>query len=113
MSMAKHGQTSADEHEFARAELRVDQPHASQPGVPHTSGERGTLQLVGVGIAAEAIGITTAVENSLEQLREHAAQLSDRLQAEQSQLDRREETLAAREADLDAKWENARAWLDE
>ncbi len=66
-----------------------------------------------VGPRAEVAEAGATVEHSLEQLREQAAQLADRLQSEQHTLDRREQAVAAQEADLEAKWQNARHWLEE
>ena len=100
---------SQDISAFSKAEMRIDPPHAFNRGIVHRSPEQSESQLVGV--QADEVGV--GVEHSLEQLREHAAQLADRLQSEQTVLDRRQSTLAAQEADLDAKWHNARQWLTE
>ena len=103
---AQHAQTGA---------LRVDQPHPGQPGDPHTVAERREVRLAAGAGGAEVAPADEAptVAHSLEQLREHAAQLSDRLSEQQSELDRRESQLTAQEADLDARLQNARGWLEE
>ena len=98
------------------AEMRVDQPHALKPALGGASGARNVPAPVGVAAAPaafDASAVSAKVEHSLEQLREHAAQLADRLQSEQTLLDRRERTIAAQEADLEAKWGNARQWMSE
>lgn len=114
--MSSHDEPrGVDSSNFA-AEMRIDQPHALQPGLPHTAAPRSAPQPVGVAAeldAAESNAVATRVEHSLEQLREHAAQLADRLQSEQSALERRDRALVAQEADLDAKWQNARQWFAE
>jgi chromosome segregation ATPase len=112
--MSNLSQPSPDASGFSKGELRVDQPHGISR-VSHRSAEPGVPQLVGasVEVAAEAGDVGFRVEHSLEQLREHAAQLADRLQSEQGELDRRQHLLAAQEADLEAKWQNARQWLAE
>src|SRR6185295_11922504 len=104
----KSDSKSRDAAGFPKADLRIDQPHAH--GAAHLQSAGPAVQLVGAGVA-ERSQSAGAVEHSLEQLREHAAQLADRLQLEQSELDRRQNALAAQEADLEAKWQNARQWL--
>src|SRR5439155_5484178 len=98
---------------FSKSEMRIDLPHAINRGAVHQTAERSAVELVGAAIEERAQAAGIGVEHSLEQLREHAAQLADRLQSEQTELDRRQSALAAQEADLDAKWQNARQWLDE
>src|SRR6478672_8783211 len=79
--------------------LRVDGPHEVLRSEPRAAGEHVALQLVGSGKMVEAAE-TATVDQSLEQLRAHAAQLADRLQAQRGDVDRRESDLAAKEADL-------------
>jgi hypothetical protein len=104
---------SQDVTSFSKGEIRIDQPHAINRGPAHRMAEGGGPQLVGVVAEEQPSVASVGVEHSLEQLREHAAQLADRLQSEQGELDRRQSALAAQEADLEAKWENARQWLAE
>jgi chromosome segregation ATPase len=96
-----------------RAERRIDQPHAIDRGASHLVQSRSAMQPVAAAVGEAASALETNVERSLEQLREHAAQLADRLQGEQGALDRREKELAAQAADLEAKWDTARQWLAE
>jgi len=107
--------TSAETPSFFAQEMRVDPPHAGPRRVLQPAGERVAASAVASGEAVDGPlnAATSIVEHSLEQLREHAAQLADRLQTEQSTLDRRHSELEAQEADLEAKWENARQWLAE
>ncbi len=98
---------------FFGGERRVDPPHAGPSRVHQAAGEHISVQPIGAELEAHAQSASSIVEHSLDQLREHAAQLADRLQVEQSALDRRQNELAAQEADLNAKWENARQWLAE
>src|SRR5215211_3244273 len=105
---------SSDGSGFLAGEIRIDEPHAGPRRVLKSAGERAVLQPVGAEAEAGATARgNNVLEQSLELLREHAAQLADRLQGEQAALDRRHSELEAQEADLAAKWENARQWLDE
>ena len=107
-------QGSSEGPGFLAGEFRVDQPHAAPRRVLQTTGERVALQPVGAVAESAAFSQgSSVVEQSLDLLREHAAQLADRLQGEQAALDRRHSDLAAQEADLEAKWESARQWLAE
>lgn len=113
--MSSHEQPCGDESREIVAEMRVDAAHPLKPS-NMLSLARGGGAAVSVGAQAESnesAAVGARVERSLEQLREHAAQLADRLQSEQSTLDRRERAIAAQEADLEAKWENARQWMGE
>lgn len=102
-------QSSSEGPGFLAGEIRIDQPHAAPRRVLQVAGERAALQPVGAVVGAAAFGQgSSVVEQSLDLLREHAAQLADRLQGEQAALDRRHSDLAAQEADLEAKWESAR-----
>jgi chromosome segregation ATPase len=102
----------SDESNFTASEMRIDQPHPVRRAPILKSHER-LAQPVAAGESAEPNAVAVGVEHSLELLREHAAQLADRLQSDQVALDRREAALAAQEADLEAKWQNARQWLAE
>src|ERR1700759_5434576 len=106
-------QNPSDGSGFLAGEMRVDPPHAGPRRIIHASGERGPLEPVAAQSEFQARSASSVVEHSLDQLREHAAQLADRLQGEQSAIDRRHNELANQEADLQAKWENARQWLAE
>src|SRR5690349_12783565 len=97
---------------FTKGEIRIDQAHVIKGGAARHSASHAAVELVGAAVEERSVAAGD-VEHSLEQLREHAAQLADRLQSEQSDLDRRQSALAAQEADLEAKWQNARQWLDE
>src|SRR4051812_28557145 len=109
--MSKRSQPHSQEVAgFSQGEMRIDPPHAVNRGTAHRSSEHGPPQLLGAVVEAPSKEIGIGVEHSLEQLREHAAQLADRLQSEQSELDRRHTALASQEADLEAKWQNARTW---
>ena len=107
-------QNPADGSAFLAGGMRIDPPHAGPLRRPlHVAGERLAMEPALVENDAYARSANSVVEHSLDQLREHAAQLADRLQGEQSAIDRRQSELAAQEADLEAKWENARQWLTE
>jgi chromosome segregation ATPase len=106
-------QDSADDPAFFAGEIRVDQPHSVPRRILGVVGERKALQPVASVGDLYASAASSVVEHSLDLLREHAAQLADRLQGEQTALDRRQNELAAQEADLEAKWESARQWLAE
>ena len=110
-SDAEH--SAAGELENRAGSLRIDQPHVMLRGEPHAPAERPPLQLVGAPQGSTPSEVGAGVERSLEQLREHAAQLAERLQAEQGTLERRATALASQEADLEAKWQGARQWLEE
>src|SRR5258708_38221278 len=111
--MSNQSQPSRDVAGFSRGEIRIDQPHGIIRGGVHRTSEPGAPQLVGAAVGAQENKVGSSVDHSLEQLREHAAQLADRLQSEQNELDRRQGALASQEADLEAKWQNARQWLAE
>ncbi len=115
--MTSDAEPRADAQRAQSGALRVDQPHPGQPGDPHTVAERREVRLAagtgGAEVAPEGDAPAPTVAHSLEQLREHAAQLSDRLSEQQSELDRRESQLTAQEADLEARLQNARGWLEE
>ena len=111
--MSNQSQPSRDVTGFSKSEIRIDQPHGIIRGGAHRTSEIGAPQLVGAAVGAHENEVGSSVDHSLEQLREHAAQLADRLQSEQSELDRRQGALASQEADLEAKWQNARQWLTE
>ena len=86
------------------APMRIDQPHCRGAVEPHAAVQRSAAASGQRASLSEAAShVSAGVEHSLEQLREHAAQLADRLQSEQGTLDRRESALAAKEADLEAK----------
>ncbi len=115
--MSNQSQPSREITSFSKGEIRIDQPHEIIRGsAANRAADYGAPQLVGVAVEAEvqeANAVGSRVEHSLDQLREHAAQLADRLQSEQGELDRRRNALVAQEADLEAKWQNARQWLTE
>src|SRR4029078_3170592 len=111
--MSNQSQPSRDVSGFSKGEIRIDQPHGIIRGGVHRSSEPGSPQLVGAAVEPHENQVGSSVDHSLEQLREHAAQLADRLQSEQTELDRRQGALASQEADLGAKWQNARDWLAE
>ena len=104
--------TSGDEPRSG--ERRFDAAHVINLGEPHLLPvEQPALQVVGIGQEIAAGGGASGLERSVEQLRAHAMQLADRLQSERDEVDERANQLAAREADLDAKFRNAQQWLDE
>src|SRR3972149_2593259 len=102
----------ADQSRAEPSELRIDPPHVIHRGDPHITAERHELQLAG-GAEASAAVRTASVERSVQQPREQATELADRLQNEREELDLRERQLAAQEADLEAKLRNARSWWEE
>lgn len=102
-----------NESAHLNSDVRIDQAHASKPKIIHAAARGSSVPAVVAGAPIEAESTSFEVEHSLEQLREHAAQLADRLQSEQTSLDRRERTIMAQEADLEAKWQNARQWMSE
>src|SRR3954451_16675130 len=111
--MSGQSQSPKEPGGFLKGEIRIDQAHVIKAsGSPHTL-DHGNAPLVGTAVEAAPRDVSIGVEQSLEQLREHAAQLADRLQAEQGDLDRRQSTLVAQEANLEAKWQNARQWFAE
>ena len=77
-----------DQPPFVVGGIRIDQAHPGHHGAPHSTGEGAGMQLVAVA-EAQAGEVAVTVERSLDQLREHAAELADRLQSEQVALDRR------------------------
>src|SRR3954469_15896373 len=111
--MSNQSQPSRDVASFSKGEIRIDQPHAIIRGGMYRSSDVGAPQLVGAAVEAQQNQVGSSVDHSLEELREHADQLADRLQSEQSELDRRQNALVSQEADLEAKWQNARQWLAE
>jgi chromosome segregation ATPase len=93
---------------------RFDAAHVIRPSEPHRLPvQQSALQFVATGKEDSAVGNAIALEHSVEQLRAHATQLADRLQSERDEVDERASQLAAREADLDAKFRNAQQWLEE
>jgi hypothetical protein len=88
--MSNESEHNSDGPGFFGGEMRVDPPHAAPKRILHAAGERSALQPIGVVADAQASAGTNIVEHSLELLREHAAQLADRLQGEQTALDRRQ-----------------------
>ena len=68
---------------FFGPEMRIDPAHSAPRRMLHGAGERVSAEPVGAAIQSQATAASSVVEHSLDMLREHAAQLADRLQDEQ------------------------------
>src|SRR5262249_48942823 len=77
--MSSHDEPRApSDANFPTGAMRVDQPHSKRRGEIHAA-PRGPLPAVAAPVAAAVANVSAGVEHTLEQLREHAAQLADRL----------------------------------
>ena len=80
--MSSHADRPSENPSGFPAAMRIDQPHVTNQPPLHLGPARGAMQPAGVIEPEPSNEISVGVADSLEQLREHAAQLADRLQSD-------------------------------
>jgi hypothetical protein len=93
------------------SERRIDAPHATPSPANESLSQRE--HLAAEPSLASAVSEAAEGATALQQLRTQAVQLTDHLTSRQDDLDGREATLLAREAELESGLQNARLWFAE